>query len=132
MANSKNIDRLFKEKFKEFEATAPSNTWDNIQDSITKSNQNAQVKTATANNLYSTIFYVTASCFFITLTVALSTYAYITIKQDQAQTKDAVVTLVDQTTNRKKQVIFPVSFPVSASNADDTTGTVALSSSSPI
>lgn len=105
MSNSKNIDRLFKEKFKEFEATAPNNTWDNIQDSINKSKQNTQVKTATANNLYSTIFYVTASCFFITLTVALSTYAYITIKQDQVEANDAVVTLVDQTTDRKKQVI---------------------------
>lgn len=75
MSTSKNLDRLFTESFKEFEVTPPKESWGNIKRDIALSKEKILID-KNINNLYSKIFYVTASFCFLTITAGIANYIY--------------------------------------------------------
>lgn len=75
MSTSKNLDRLFTENFKEFEPEPPADSWANIQQKIALDNQKINLAKNTST-FYTKLFYLTASCCFVSITAGIANYIY--------------------------------------------------------
>jgi hypothetical protein len=67
MSNSKDIDRLFREKFKDFETAVPKNTWKNISPQIHSQENSFVLK----SNTYKFKYYISACLIVIGSAVGL-------------------------------------------------------------
>lgn len=75
MSTLKNLDRLFTENFKEFEPEPPRDGWVNIQNKISVNHQEVNL-TKNYTEFFSKIFYITASCCFVSITAGIANYIY--------------------------------------------------------